>query len=92
MIMVNDIQGTRKKLEVEGFVVSDKMQKTITVRVQRALKHKKYGKYLMRATDYRAHDDSEQAKEGDKVLIRFARPLSKTKRWNLVKVIEKAKV
>lgn len=90
--MAKNTLDIRKKLEVEGFVVSNKMQKTITVRVQRALKHKKYGKYLMRATDYRAHDESQQAGEGDKVLIRFMRPLSKTKRWSLVKVIEKVKV
>ena len=70
-----------------GLVVSDKMQKTITVQVTRLEKHKKYKKYLRRHTKFYAHDEKREAKVGDTVQIQETRPLSKMKRWRLVKIM-----
>jgi len=78
-------RGTRRV--VTGTVVSDKMDKTITVRQDRIVKHPRYGKYIRRATKYKAHDENNQAKMGDTVEITFCRPLSKSKTWRLVSVI-----
>jgi small subunit ribosomal protein S17 len=75
---------------LEGRVVSDKMNKTITVLVERVEKHPLYGKYLRRSTKIHAHDESEQAGIGDTVRIAPCRPLSKTKSWALVEVLSKA--
>jgi small subunit ribosomal protein S17 len=72
---------------VIGIVVSDKMEKTITVQEDRLAPHPKYGKYLKRGTTYKAHDEKEVAKEGDTVEIVQSRPLSKTKRWRLVRIV-----
>lgn len=74
-----------------GIVTSDKMDKTITVSVERKVKHPIYGKFLKKTTKFHAHDDSNQCGIGDTVRIMETRPLSKTKRWRLVEVIEKAK-
>ena len=74
-----------------GEVTSDKREKTITVRVDRLVKHPKYGKFLRRSTKFTAHDENNEAGIGDKVEIVEARPMSKQKRWRLVKVIEKAR-
>jgi small subunit ribosomal protein S17 len=82
-------RGTLK--QIVGEVISDKMNKTISVVVYRLVKHGKYGKYVRRSTVYRAHDENNTAKIGDKVLLSASRPLSKTKRWRLVKVVEAAK-
>lgn len=68
----------------EGVVVSNKMDKTVVVRVERRLVHKKYGKVLVRASKCYAHDESNSAKEGDVVRIIETRPLSKLKRWRVV--------
>jgi len=73
-----------------GKVVSNKMQKTITVQVERRLQHPMYGKFLTRRTKLHAHDEKNESKEGDLVMIEQCRPLSKTKTWRLVKVIERA--
>jgi len=81
-------RGT-KKSEV-GVVSSDKMNKTIVVQVDRLIEHPKYGKRIRRVTRYYAHDEACEAKLGDKVEIVETRPLSKIKRWRLVRVIEKA--
>ena len=75
---------------VTGRVVSNKMQKTITVQVERRLQHPMYGKFLTRRTKLHAHDEKNESKEGDLVMIEQCRPLSKTKTWRLVKVIERA--
>jgi small subunit ribosomal protein S17 len=75
---------------VTGRVVSNKMQKTITVQVERRLQHPTYGKFLTRRTKLHAHDEKNESKEGDLVMIEQCRPLSKTKTWRLVKVIERA--
>lgn len=80
-------QSRGRKVEVVGEVVSNKMQKTITVVNFRLVKHGKYGKYVKKSTVYKAHDENMTAKVGDKVRIKESRPLSKTKRWTLVEVI-----
>jgi len=74
-----------------GTVSSDKMNKTITVAVERKVKHPIYGKFVKKTTKFHAHDEKNEAKPGDVVKIEETRPLSKTKRWRLVEVIEKAK-
>ena len=74
-----------------GVVTSDKMNKTITVAVERKVKHPIYGKFLKKTTKFHAHDEKEECGMGDIVKIMETRPLSKTKRWRLVEVVEKAK-
>lgn len=76
----------KPKKVVSGIVSSDKMNKTIAVTVEYLAKHPKYGKYIRKRTTYKAHDPENQAHIGDKVTIRETRPLSKTKRWELVSV------
>ncbi len=71
-----------------GVVVSDKMFKTITVKSKKLVKHPRYGKYVKRTTTYKVHDDENKASNGDKVEIVETRPLSKTKRWRLVRIIK----
>lgn len=80
-----------RKIEVVGEVISNKMNKTISVLIYRMVRHAKYGKYMKRTSVFKAHDENNSAKVGDKVLIRETRPLSKTKRWQLVEVVEQAK-
>ena len=75
----------------EGLVVSDKMDKTIVVEVEDRVKHALYGKVLRRSSKLKAHDEANTAGIGDRVLIMETRPLSATKRWRLVSVVEKAK-
>lgn len=72
---------------LQGIVTSDKMSKTITVRVERTYKHPKYGKYVRRHKHYHAHDENSAAEVGDFVELVATRPLSKTKRWRLGRVI-----
>ena len=74
-----------------GVVVSDKMQKSIVVAVERQVKHPIYGKFIKQTTKYHAHDEANDAHVGDLVRIMETRPLSKTKRWRLVEVVERAK-
>jgi small subunit ribosomal protein S17 len=75
---------------VEGRVVSNKMNKTVTILVERHVKHELYGKYLRRSTKLHAHDEENVCKEGDVVRISECRPLSKTKNWRVVEVITRA--
>lgn len=75
---------------VVGVVVSDKMHKTIVVQVERKVKHALYGKYMKRFSKMCAHDDENTCRIGDVVMIKQSRPLSKTKHWVLVQVLEKA--
>jgi len=77
---------------VTGMVISDKMMKTITVRTSRKVKHPVYGKYVTRYVSYKAHDEARKAKLGDTVEIAFARRLSKTKNWTLVRIVSAARV
>ncbi|MDR3714691.1 MAG: 30S ribosomal protein S17 [Puia sp.] len=74
-----------------GVVYSNKMDKTITVTVERKVKHPIYGKFVKKTTKFHAHDEKNECTIGDVVKIMESRPLSKTKRWRLVEVIEKAK-
>lgn len=75
---------------LQGRVTSDKMDKSITVAVERQVKHPIYGKYIKRTTKIHAHDETNQCNAGDIVTIRECRPLSKTKSWTLVEVVSKA--
>ncbi|MCM8824441.1 MAG: 30S ribosomal protein S17 [Candidatus Omnitrophica bacterium] len=80
-----------KRKERVGIVSSTKMQKTIIVSVRRRVKHPIYGKFLVRSTRFAVHDERNEAQVGDIVRIMETRPLSKTKRWRLVEIIERAK-
>jgi small subunit ribosomal protein S17 len=75
----------------EGLVVSDKMQKTVVVAVEDRVKHPLYGKVIRRTNKLKAHDENNEAGVGDRVLLAETRPLSATKRWRVVEVLEKAK-
>lgn len=75
----------------QGYVVSDKMDKTVTVEVEDRVKHALYGKVLRRSSKVKAHDEANTAGVGDRVLIMETRPLSATKRWRVVEILEKAK-
>ena len=74
-----------------GVVSSNKMDKTITVSVERKVKHPLYGKFVKKSTKFHAHDEKNECSIGDTVRIMESRPLSKTKRWRLVEVVEKVK-
>ena len=76
----------------EGIVISDVRNKTITVEIKRLVKHARYGKYIFRSTNLHAHDEKDEAKMGDRVEIVETRPMSKQKRWKLVKIVERAAV
>ena len=83
-------RGLRKVRD--GVVVSDKMQKTIVVQVERTVQHPKYRKYLTHRKRYKAHDEKNESKVGDRVQIEETRPLSRDKRWRLKAILERAKV
>ncbi len=84
------VSTDKRARQVQGRVVSDKMDKTITVIVERRVKHPVYGKYITRSSKLHAHDEDNTAGTGDTVLVAESRPLSKTKTWALVEVVEKA--
>ncbi|HHW71426.1 MAG TPA: 30S ribosomal protein S17 [Clostridiales bacterium] len=86
--MSENIRANRKTRV--GTVVSDKMDKTVVVAVERRVKHKLYGKTIKRTTKFKAHDENNECKIGDKVRIMETRPLSKDKYWRVVNIIEKA--
>ena len=75
----------------EGLVVSDKMDKTVVVAVEDRVKHRLYGKVIRRTTKYKAHDEANACGVGDRVRLMETRPLSATKRWRVVEILEKAK-
>ena len=80
-----------KRIRTEtGRVISNKMNKTITVLIERKVKHPIYGKYIRRSTKFHAHDENNQCNEGDLVTIAECRPISKSKTWRLVEVLERA--
>jgi small subunit ribosomal protein S17 len=85
----NPVRNTRKTRE--GLVVSDKMDKTVVVAVEDRVKHALYGKVLRRTSKLKAHDEQNDCGIGDRVLIMETRPLSATKRWRVVQVLERAK-
>ena len=74
-----------------GIVVSDKMQKTVVVRLERRFAHPQYGKMVTRSTKVKAHDEANDAKTGDTVRIMETRPLSKDKRWRVVEIVDRAR-
>lgn len=78
------------KKQMVGTVVSDKMEKTVVVMVERLVKHRFYHKYIRRRAKFSAHDESNNCQVGDKVMITESRPLSKTKKWRVSKIVEKA--
>ncbi len=82
-------RNTRKTRE--GLIVSDKMDKTVVVAVEDRVKHALYGKVLRRTSKLKAHDEQNECGMGDRVLIMETRPLSATKRWRIVEILEKAK-
>jgi len=84
-----EARGFRKTRE--GLVVSDKMNKTVTVEVEDRVQHPLYGKTIRRTKKVKAHDEANSAGVGDRVLLMETRPLSATKRWRVVQIIEKAK-
>ena len=86
---LSEKRGDRKTRR--GYVVSDKMQKTVVVEVEDRVKHPLYGKVIRRTSKVKAHDELGSAGVGDLVLIMETRPLSATKRWRLVEILEKAK-
>ena len=74
-----------------GVIVSDKMNKSVLVEIERMVKHPKYGKFVKRTSKFMAHDEKNECKEGDTVSIMETRPLSKNKCWRVVKILERAK-
>jgi len=84
------MNSTSRKRKLVGVVVSNKMQKTIVVQVDRLVKHPLYQKYLKRKSKFYAHDHENKCKIGDTVLIMECRPLSKQKRWRMVEILKKA--
>jgi small subunit ribosomal protein S17 len=83
-------ENTQELRTVEGRVVSNKMQKTVTVLVERQVKHGLYGKYIKRSTKLHAHDEEGKCQEGDVVRVTECRPLSKTKNWRVVEIVTRA--
>lgn len=81
----------KNKKQIIGIVTSTKMDKTISVKVERKIKHPIYGKYLRKSKKFLAHDETNDCNEGDLVKIIESRPLSRRKRWSLVEVLERAK-
>lgn len=84
------MERNRRK-EIIGVVYSNKMDKTITVKVERKVKHPKYGKFVKTTSSFKAHDEKNECNPNDIVKIMETRPLSKDKRWRLVEIVEKAK-
>jgi len=91
MTQNNQYMERNLRKEKVGTVVSNKMQKSITIAVNRKVKHPIYGKFMNKTTKFMAHDEKNEAGIGDTVRIMETRPLSKSKRWRLVEIIEKAK-
>jgi len=87
MIMVD---RAKRKTQI-GVVISDKMEKTVVVRVEALRRHPMYGKTLRHVRTFKAHNDGNEARAGDKVMIMETRPLSREKRWRVIRVMEKAK-
>ena len=86
----NKVERSARKVR-EGLVVSDKMDKTVVVSVEDRVKHALYGKVMRRTSKLKAHDEQNECGVGDRVLLMETRPLSATKRWRVVQILEKAK-
>jgi len=85
------VEERGRKTKIEGVVVSDKMDKTVVVRVERLVRHPVFHKYIKRYVKYKAHDENNDCRVGDRVMIAASRPLSKEKRWRMVQIVEKSK-
>ena len=83
--------GRKVARQLTGRVVSDKMDRTVTVLIERRVTHPLYGKIVTRSKKYHAHDETNECKEGDLVTIEECRPISRTKNWRIAKLVEKAK-
>jgi small subunit ribosomal protein S17 len=90
-VTVNETVDRNRRKSREGLVISDKMDKTVVVSVENRVKHAVYGKVIRHTSKLKAHDEQNQCGIGDRVLIMETRPLSATKRWRVVEVLEKAK-
>lgn len=90
MAEAEQVLGEKRTRQVSGSVTSAKMDKTITVLVERQLQHPLYKKYVRRRTKMHAHDEQNACKEGDKVVIEECRPISKSKSWRLVEVVSRS--
>ena len=88
--MSNSVKRNARKT-IEGIVVSNKMDKTIVVKLEEQFTHSLYGKVISRSKKFKAHDEKNEAGIGDRVLLMETRPLSTTKRWRMVSILEKAK-
>jgi len=86
---MND-QQTADNRTLQGRVVSDKMDKSVTVMIERRVKHPIYGKFVRKSTKVHAHDENNECQIGDVVVVEQCRPLSKTKKWRFIKLIERA--
>lgn len=82
-------KGRLKEMELEGLVTSDKMDKTVVITVERLKKHPVFKKYIRKRRFFKAHDERNECRAGDKVIIRQCRPLSKGKRWRVVSILER---
>jgi small subunit ribosomal protein S17 len=89
---MNDQVKPAHKRTLIGKVVSDKMDKTVTVLIERQIKHPLYGKIIMKTNKFHAHDEANQAKTGDTVEIQEGRPISKTKAWTVTRVVQVAQI
>lgn len=89
---MSDKQAEKVVRTLSGRVVSDKMDKTVTVLVERKVKHPLIGKVIRRSNKFHAHDEANECKIGDLVLIEESRPLSRTKTWKVSKIVEKARI
>ena len=92
MTETQNTQQAKRKRTLVGKVVSNKMDKTVVVRVERRVKHPIYGKIVMRSNKYKAHDETNQYNEGDTVEIAEGRPISRSKAWTVVRLVEAARV
>jgi len=86
--MSEDAKDIKAARTVSGRVVSNKMDKTVTVLIERKVKHPLYGKFIRRSTKVHAHDENNVCNEGDTVIVEQCRPISKSKSWRLVKIVE----
>ena len=85
------MEARNLRKEKTGIVVSNKMEKSVVVEVERKVKHPKYGKFIKKSSKFMAHDEKNECNEGDTVKIMETRPMSKSKCWRLVEIIERAK-
>lgn len=87
---MSETTNTPTRRRLTGRVVGDKMDKTVTVRVDRMVRHPLYGKFVRRTTKYHAHDEANECHTGDTVLIEESRPISKSKAWKVARLLERA--